>query len=107
MTASVGPFVTWERCQATIWSRQRPMVRPSRRTSSGISVVGEVADDLVDPLDGELVVGVVVDLADDLFGVPGEPHLPLRVAGGEQSEQLVVAVDAEPFAGHHQPPRQR
>ena len=39
----------------TIWSRHLAMVRPSRRTSSGISRVGEVADDLVDPRLGELV----------------------------------------------------
>lgn len=36
-TASVGPFMTCQRCQATIWLAQRAMVRPSRRTSIGIS----------------------------------------------------------------------
>ncbi len=35
--------------------------------------VGEVADDVVDPVDGGVFVGVVEDLADDRLGGPGEP----------------------------------
>ena len=44
------------------------MVRPEPAHFGPHLVVGEVTRDLVDPLDGELVVGVVVDLTDHLFG---------------------------------------
>lgn len=43
-------------------------------------LVGEVTADLVDPLSRELRVGVVVDLAHDLLGVPREPHFAFGVA---------------------------
>lgn len=69
----------------------------------GHGTVGEVAHDLVDPLGGELRVGVVIDLTHDLLRVPREPHLASWVTGALQSHQLVVLVIGEPFAGHHQP----
>ena len=75
------------RCQATIWCATADGAPEATHLGRHLGV-GEVTHDLVDPGDGELVVGVVVDLADDLLGVPGEPHLPLRVAGSEQAEQL-------------------
>ena len=70
----------------------------------GHLAVGEVAHDLVDPLRGEFVVGVVVDLTDDFFRVPREPHLAPRIAGTEQSHQPVVLLAGEAFAGHHEAP---
>ena len=63
LIASVGPLVTWAWCQATIWLRQRTIVRPSRRTSGGHLGVCEVTAELVDERVGELGVGVVVDLS--------------------------------------------
>jgi hypothetical protein len=51
--------------------------------------IGEVTADLGDPLRGERLVGVVVDLAHDFLGVPCEPHLLVRVSGAQQAHQLV------------------
>jgi len=36
--------------------------------------VGEVGDAFVDPLNGEVRVGVGVDVSDDFIGAVGEPH---------------------------------
>ena len=47
-------------------------------------------------------VGVVVDLADDFFGVPGQLDLTLGVAGGEQPDEPFAAVVGEPFGGDSQ-----
>jgi len=51
-----------------------------------------------------LDVGVVVDLTDDLFCVPCEPHLASWVAGGEQPHKPFTAIAAQSFGGHHQQP---
>ena len=63
----------------------------------GHVAVGEVARCLVDPLSGELVVGLVVDLTHDFLGVPREPDLASWVAGAEQSHQVVVLVVGQSF----------
>ena len=70
----------------------------------GHRLVGEVAGDVVDPGRGEFGVGVVVCLADHLFGVPSHAHLPGRVAGFEQPDEALTTVDGEPLAGHRQQP---
>ena len=59
--------------------------------------IGEVAADLSDPGVGEARVGVVVDLADHLLGVPREPHLLSGVASTEQTEHTHVFVIGESF----------
>ena len=43
--------------------------------------VGEITSDFGDSLGGELDVGVVVDLTDDLFCVPRKPHFSAWVTG--------------------------
>ena len=57
-------------------------------------VVGEVADDFIDPGVGESGVGVVVDLADDFFGAPGELDLALGVTGGERPDEPLERPDS-------------
>lgn len=70
---------------------------------AGHLAIGDVAADLVDPFGSELDVGVVVDLADDLFRVPREPHLTMRVARAQEAEHPVVPVSREPFVGDRGP----
>jgi hypothetical protein len=53
------------------------MVRPRERTSGGQVVVLEVLTELFDELAGELVIGDLVDGADDLLGMPGHAHVTM------------------------------
>ena len=57
LMASVGPLDPRARCQATIWSRQRAMVRPGDRTSLGFEALLEVVGEVVDELDSEVAFG--------------------------------------------------
>ncbi len=68
----------------------------------GHLLVGKVADDLDDPLGGEVDIGVVVDLADDLFRAVREPHVAVRVTGAQQTGQSFVLGLGEAFAGDRQ-----
>lgn len=52
--------------------------------------VREITDDLSDPGLSEFGIGVVVDLTNDLFRVPREPHLLSGVARSEQSKDPFV-----------------
>lgn len=75
------------RFQATIWSRQRTMVRLSEPTSGRAGLVLQI--DAGDEHVGELEVGDVADRAHDFFGVPRGSYLAVRVAGFEQPAQLM------------------
>ena len=66
-------------------------------------LIGEVAHDLIDPLDGEGGVGVVVDLADDLlsdnrpwgwwcWGSAGGLLMPGRLGSGGRDERSCGSV---------------
>ena len=55
------------------------------------------------PGGGELDVGVVVDLTDDLLRVPREPHLTCRITSSKQPGQPFAAVDAQTLGGHREP----
>ncbi len=59
--------------------------------------IGQVVSDLGNPLSSEVGVGVVVDLMHDLFRVPREPHLTMRVTGTQPDHQLVVLTRREPL----------
>jgi hypothetical protein len=52
------------------------------RTGSVLEVVAKP----VDELDGQVGVVVVIDAADDFFGVPGHANIASGVAGFEQAE---------------------
>lgn len=73
---------------------------PEASDFDGHAVVGEVAADLSDRLDGKLVAGVVVDLAHNFLRVASEPHLPGGVTSTEETEQLVVLVVGEHGVEH-------
>src|SRR5262245_62882684 len=66
--------------------------------------VGEVTDELIDPRLRQLGVAVVVDLADNLLGVPGQLDLTTRVAGSEQPDEAFTTVIGEPFSGDREEP---
>jgi hypothetical protein len=57
----------------------------------------EIGSEPGDELEGEVGVVVLVEPADDLFGVPRHPHLATRVAGLEKSHQLGAATVVEPL----------
>lgn len=61
----------------------------------GHRLVGEVADDLSDPLVSEFGVAVGVCLANDFLRVPREPDFLFRVASAQQSDQSFVLIGGE------------
>jgi hypothetical protein len=70
---------------------------PEPADLDGHLAIGEVTADLVDPLDRELGVGVVVDLAHDLIRVPREPHLLAGITSSQQTHERVVLIDRQPL----------
>ena len=70
LTASVGPLVTWAWCQAAIWCFQRMQGASERAGLDRIVRVLEVVAELGHPLEGEVGIGVGVELADGLLGLP-------------------------------------
>ena len=100
---SVGPLVTWATCQAAISARQRIRVRPSDGLRWGSRGLGGRRRG-GDPLEGQVGIVVGIQLPNGFFGVPHGGHVPVRVAGSQQSHQLLFAVFGEAFFGLGQQP---
>ena len=66
--------------------------------------VGEITDDLGDPLTGQIRVGVGVGLTDDLFRVPREPHFSAVVTGTNEADHPVPLIVAEALGCHRESP---
>ena len=64
-------------------------------------VVGvlEVVTELGHPLEGELGIGVLVELPDGFLGFPAGGHITVRIAGPEQACQLLVTLLVEALLG--------
>src|SRR5690606_19917042 len=67
-------------------------------------VVLEVRAEAGDELEADVGIGVVVDLADDLLGVPRHAHLALGVARLEQPHELLPTAIVEAFVSSGEEP---
>ena len=102
LTASVGPFDTRERCQATI------LVIPAGDGSAelvdlrGAGLVLDAGGEPAGVFVGEAGVSDLVDIAEGFFGVPGQPDLSVGVPGRQEALEAFPAGGVEAFLGQGQ-----
>ena len=104
LAASVGPLVTFERCQLTICACQFRRVRPSL-FSSGLNASSRRSR--LSSSSASAAVprsGMRQGASEGLFGVPGVAYLAVGVACGEQAPQLGAASFGDAFGGFEQQP---
>ena len=104
LAASVGPLVTFERCQLTIWGCQAARVRPSLFSSALKASSRRSRASSSSRLGSDAAVGYAVDTARGLLRVPSVADLAFGVTGGEQAPQLRAAPAGDPLRGGEQQP---
>jgi len=72
---------------------------PERADFGRHVLVGHVGHELINEGQGELGIGAGVELTGRLLGVPGHPHLTVRVSSLEESGQLLVAAFVQSLVG--------
>ena len=69
-----------------------------------VGAIVEGGGELFDPLQGEVGIPDLIDLADRLLRGPSISDMTLRVARGQQSAAPLTCVVVEAFVGHDQQP---
>ena len=104
LAASVGPLVTFERCQSAICACQFRRVRPSF-FSSGLKASSRRSRASSSRASAAVVrSGMRQDAARGLGGVPGVADFAFGVVGGEQAPQLGAASVGDALGGLEQQP---